>query len=239
MVAKNVFLFGVLVPLISMALVARAEALSRKRLLLEKLNESKIVIIGVVEDDRVLYQGSSEKPDLGELGRIAEVRVEKVLYGEVFQTKISAFINSPLTTESAIYSAGGRYLMFLKDVKLEPGLISKVRKTKDVDPALLTTTSYYSFVLGGQGCLYLGLDSELMDKFKISRNQYYEILSSMDSAMSVDKARNQKYTQSTKELIRIVQIKDQQLQKKAWETALKGSDDILRKSAEQKLAKQN
>lgn len=226
------FLFSVVI-----SFAVETQALSRYKPLLEQVDESTLVAIGVVVDSRPLLEVSEDWRHTTQLGTIYMIRLEKVLKGKSIANEVLTFEKLPLTTESAVYSVGNRGLMFLKETRIEPGFKTRTKVLKGDEAKLLEHPLHYAFVSGKQGYLYLGVDSELMQEYKVSKKTHHKLLLETDSRMSDEKTKNQRYLKSTEEFIRILTMENEQDREKAWKQAINGEDTVLKESAQIKLRK--
>lgn len=224
--------------LITMASLAMdSAALSRRKQLFEQVDESTLVVVGIVSDSRTLFEASADGRRLSQLGRIYKITVEKVIKGEGIPKEILIVEKLPSTLESALYLEGDRVLLFLNDITVAPELVAKTKELKGDELALLKQPRHYAPVSGKQGYLYLGLDAKLLGEYQVSKKEYHKRRLSADSKMGDEKTRNHKYLQSTEEFVRITNIKDTEERDRAWKKVLDGGDDVLKESARVKLKK--
>lgn len=231
---RNTFM-SVLVVLAIMVFVVNGRALSTQRMLFEKVDESSLVIVGVVVESRTLFETSDDGRQMSQLGRLHIIKIEKVLKGNINSKEIVIPETSPLTMEAALCTEGDRALMFLATATVNHALLSRTRAIKGDEVVLLKQPSCYAFVSGKQGYMYLGVDSELIGKFKTTKKDLYPVLLNRNLRKSSEGVRNQKYLQSTEGFVRITNIKDKEERRRAWKKVLDGGDDVLKESARAKL----
>ena len=235
MTIKRIFFAPALVLTMAGSFVANSSALSMHKQLFEQVEQSTLVVVGVVSESRVLFKASDDGRHMSQLGKIYKIKVEKVVKGEGIAEDILIFEKLPLTMESALYSEGDRVLMFLNEASIDPELFAKTKILKGDELTLLREPKHYMVVSGSQGCLYLGLDPKSAVKNKVSNSKYYRRAVDIDSKMSPERIKNQKYLQSTEEFVRITKIKNEQDRERAWEKAAAGADELLKESARIKL----
>ena len=123
-----------------------------------KVDESDLVIIGIVSNTRLL-SGVAERCEISSNsfsvafpieGMIYQIKVEKILLdkrkakgnrdGKL--SDVSAFVSAPFTNASPVCEKGERHLMFLEQADIEPRIVTRHQlKKKDT----------YEFVFSREG----------------------------------------------------------------------------------------
>lgn len=229
-------------------------ATSWRRFLYEKVDESDLIAVGVVTDVRAMYGVYNDT----RIPHVYKIRVEEVVKGNVGLTEIVTMEEYP-TSESAFYVPGERILMFLKKSAIDPEWQNKVKSVVGDEADLLRRRDYYEFVTGKSGCYRLGADKTIVDKYyaldekkefnsfsteefkarmrKAAEDRRQEILT-INPKRRAKIEESQKYLRSTKEIVRISGIKDENERKAAWEKAVNSNDPVVKESARAKKARE-
>lgn len=208
-------------------------AMSRFVSLGELSNNSPVIVVASIGEERRLEAIDYERHTKADYGVITRIKVEKVVKGSVsVGDDLLLFRPTALTTVSPIYFSGERDLLFLRDVRMEAGLESKVQKRHGDEVELVGHGKHYAVNING--ALYLGLDQAQAKKVKASSELLYEHLIKRDSDL-VKKERNQKFLESTVKLLKIMDIQDAAEREKALSAVLTGDDEVLKRAAKYEL----
>lgn len=127
--------------------ISNVMAISREVLLHEQMEKCDLVVMGTITDQQNLFKISKDAngkliPSLEIIATIHTVEIKKILFGKERFTKVFIFQRLPYTEESAFYEKDKFYLLFLKEIKIDPKIITDYKLKEEI---------YYEATFGSWG----------------------------------------------------------------------------------------